>query len=102
MDQMKKLMQLQKKAKKIQNQLANTHIEADEGDLTVIVNGKQEIVDIKIGESALANPKKLSQDLVKAANKGLKKSQEIAAQEMKEVMGDLGIGGEGGLPGLPG
>lgn len=97
MQQMKKLMSMQKKAKAIQDSLANTHIEADEGGVTVIFNGKQECVEIKISDEALQNHKKLSQDLVKACNKALKKSQEIAAKEMKEVMGDLGLGN---LPGM--
>jgi DNA-binding protein YbaB len=86
MDQMKKLMALQKQAQAIQDQLGNTHIEADEGEFTVIVNGKQECVDIK------QNGKSMPQ-LVKALNKALKKSQEIAAKEMKDVMGQLGLPG---------
>lgn len=85
---MKKLMALQKKAQAIQDKLGNTHIEAEEGNLVVIVNGKQEVVEIKIDDKA-------QPDLVKALNKALKKSQEIAAHEMKDVMGNLGIPGLG-------
>ncbi|MGL5831565.1 MAG: YbaB/EbfC family nucleoid-associated protein [Candidatus Altimarinota bacterium] len=88
MDQMKDLMALQKKAKTIQEKLGNTHIEADEGEFTVVINGKQDCVDIRQnGQSMPA--------LVKALNKALKKSQEIAAHEMKDVMGNLGIPGLG-------
>lgn len=86
MDQMKELMALQKKAQEIQDKLGNTHIEADEGEFTVIINGKQECVDI------LQNGKSMPA-LVKALNKALKKSQEIAAHEMKDVMGKLGLPG---------
>ena len=86
MDQMKELMALQKKAQAIQDQLANTHIEADEGEYAIIVNGKQECVEVK--KDGTSQP-----DLVKALNKALKKSQEIAAHEMKDVMGDMGIPG---------
>lgn len=85
-DKMKELMALQKEANKIQEKLGNTHIEADEGPYTVIINGKQECVDI------LENGKSMPQ-LVKALNKALKKSQDIAAQEMKGVMGQLGLPG---------
>lgn len=88
MDQMKELMALQKKAQAIQEKLGNTHIEADEGEFTVIINGKQECVDI------LQNGKSMP-TLAKAFNKALKKSQEIAGHEMKDVMGNLG------LPGMP-
>lgn len=88
MDQMKELMALQKKAKEIQEKLGNTHIEADEGAWTIIINGKQECVDVK--KDGVSQP-----EVVKAFNKALKKSQEIAAGEMKEVMGNLGLPGMG-------
>jgi len=86
MDKMKELMALQKKAQAIQDQLGNTHIEADEGEFTVVISGKQECVNV------LQNGKAMPQ-LVKALNKALKKSQEIAAHEMKDVMGELGLPG---------
>ena len=88
MDQMKELMALQKKAQAIQDKLGNTHIEAEDGPYIVIVNDKQEVVEIKIDG-------KNQPDLVKVLNKALKKSQEIAAHEMKDVMGNLGIPGLG-------
>ena len=86
MDQMKELMALQKKADAIQEKLGNTHIEADEGNVTVTINGKQECLGILIDGKEQPN-------IVKAFNKALRKSQEIAASEMKEVMGNLGIPG---------
>ena len=76
------------KAQAIQDKLGNTHIEADEGEWTVIINGKQECIDI------LQNGKSMP-TLVKAFNKATKKSQEIAAVEMKAVMGDMGLPGMG-------
>ncbi|MCC6643832.1 YbaB/EbfC family nucleoid-associated protein [Candidatus Peregrinibacteria bacterium] len=85
---MKKMLALQKKAKDIQEKLGNTHIEADEGEFTVTINGKQEVVDIKQNGQSMSG-------LVKALNKAMKKSQEIAAHEMKEVMGGLGLPGMG-------
>lgn len=86
MDKMKEIMALQKKAQEIQDKLGNTHIEADEGEFTVIINGKQECIDVQ--QSGKSMPV-----LVKALNKALKKSQEIAANEMKGVMGNLGLPG---------
>jgi len=86
MDEMKKMMALQKKATEIQEKLGNTHIEADEENITVTINGKQECVNVQIDG-------KDQPHIVKAFNKALKKSQEIAAHEMKEVMGDLGLPG---------
>ncbi len=85
-DKMKEIMALQKKAQAIQEKLGNTHIEADEGEYTVIISGKQDCIDV------LHNGKSMPA-LVKALNKALKKSQEVAANEMKGVMGNLGIPG---------
>jgi len=87
-DEMKNLMALQKKAGVIQEKLGNTHIEADEGNVTITINGKQECVNVMVDGKEQPN-------IVKAFNKALKKSQEIAAHEMKDVMGNLGI------PGMP-
>jgi len=86
MDEMKKMMALQKKAQEVQDKLASIHIEADEENYTVIINGKQEPIDI------LENGKSMPL-LVKALTKALKKSQQIAADEMKGVMGSLGLPG---------
>ncbi len=36
--------------------------------------------------------------MVKALNKGIKRSQQFGAEEMKDVMGDMGLGG--GMPGM--
>lgn len=87
-DEMKNMMALQKRAGEIQEKLGNTHIEADEGKVTVTISGKQECINVVIDGKDQA-------DIVKAFNKALKKSQEIAAHEMKDVMGSLG------LPGMP-
>lgn len=85
-DEMKNLMALQKKAGVIQEKLGNTHIEADEGNVTITINGKQECINVVVDGKEQPN-------IVKAFNKALKKSQEIAAHEMKDVMGNLGIPG---------
>lgn len=92
-DKMKEMMALQKKVQAIQEKLGNTHIEADEGEYTVIISGKmgpQECLEIKVNGESM--PK-----LVKAMNKALKKSHEVATNEMKSVMGHFG---NLGLPGL--
>lgn len=88
MDQMKQMMALQKQAQAIQDKLENTHIEADEGEWTVTISGKQTVIEIT--KDGAAQPA-----LVKALNKALKKSQDIAAHEMKDVMGSLGLPGMG-------
>lgn len=94
-DQAKNLYQLQKQAKEIKKELQNIHIEAEVEGIIVIIDGEQEVVSVSIPEEAHQNPKKLEENLVKAFNKAIKKSQQIAAEKMKGVMGSLGLPGAG-------
>ncbi len=92
-DQAKNLYQLQRQAKEIKKELSNIHIEAEVDGVIVIINGEQEVISVTISEEANGNPNKLGENLVKAFNKAIKKSQQIAAEKMKGVMGDLGLPG---------
>jgi DNA-binding protein YbaB len=94
-DQAKNLYQLQRQAKEIKKELSNIHIEAEVDGVIVIINGEQEVISVTIPEEANNNPNKLGENLVKAFNKAIKKSQQIAAEKMKGVMGDLGLPGAG-------
>lgn len=91
--QAKDMYQLQRKAKEIKKQLAGLHIEAAVEGVIVTINGEQEVVDIKIPEEMLKpeNQMKLQTALLSAFNKAIKKSQEIAAEKMRDVMGNLGL-----------
>jgi len=63
----------------------------------VLVNGKFEIVSLKI-EKDVVNPEDIEmlQDLIAAAvNEGVRKSQEMAASEMSKITGGLSIPGMG-------
>ena len=97
MNKFKDLYKLQKQAKEIKEKLQNTHIEADVEGVTVTVDGQQEIISVKISDSAYGDKKKAEDNLVKALNKAIKRSQQIGAEEMKSVMGDMGLGG---MPGM--
>jgi DNA-binding protein YbaB len=98
---MKKLLQLRKEAKEIQKKLKNIHIEADEGNITVTINAEQNVIKVEIKDDQLepSMKRKLEDNLVKAFNKGIKKSQSIAAENMKGILGNLGgdLGGLGAL-----
>lgn len=94
-DKAKDMYKLQKQARKIKGELKNTHIEAEHEGVTVTINGEQEVIKIEISDEAVGNKKKLEESLVKATNKGIKKSQQIGAEMMKEVMGDLNLPGMG-------
>ncbi len=86
------MFKLQREAKQIKKELRNIHIESEVEGIVVIINGEQEIISITIPQEALANPQKMQQNLIKCFNKGIKKSQQIAAEKMKGVMGELGLG----------
>lgn len=96
---MKKILKLRKEAKEIQGKLKNIHIEADEGDVTVTINAEQEVQAVTIKNSPLEGTalRELEQSLVKAFNKGIKKSQSIAAENMKGLLSELGGDGLAGL-----
>ncbi len=96
MQQMKDLYKLQKQAKDIKKKLKNIHIEAEEEGVKITINGEQEPVSVEISEDALKDKKKLEASILSALKKGLKKSQEVAAVNMKDVMSEMGMN----LPGM--
>ena len=97
----KELYKLQKEARRIKNELKNIHIEAETEGVIVTINGEQEVVKVSIGDEVMAkatNGKKaeLESALEKSFNKAVKKSQQIGAEKMKAIMGDMNLPGLGG------
>ena len=90
MDQAKDMYKLQKQAKEIKNKLKNIHVEAEANGVVVTVTGEQNFVDCKIPEALAGDTVRIGKSVVEAANKAVKKSQEIAAENMKEMMGGMG------------
>ncbi|MHB8138624.1 MAG: YbaB/EbfC family nucleoid-associated protein [Smithellaceae bacterium] len=96
---MKQAKKMQEKIGRLQEELETKTIEAQSGGgmVRVIVNGKFEIVSLKI-EKEVVNPEDIDmlQDLIAAAvNEGIRKSQEMASSEMAKITGGLGIPGMG-------
>ena len=89
---MKDMYKLQKQAKQIKKELKNIHIEAEAGGVIVTIDGEQNIINISISDDAMTNKKTLEKNIREALNKATKKSQQIAAEKMKGVMGDMGLG----------
>lgn len=85
------IYRLQKQAKQIKKELANIHIEAETDGVVITVNGEMEVIAAQIPEEikTAENSGKLSAAIVSAANKAIKKAQEIAAEKMKGVMGEM-------------
>ena len=89
---MKDMYKLQKQAKQIKKELKNIHIEAEAGGVIVTIDGEQNIINISISDDAMTNKKTLEKNIREALNKATKKSQQITAEKMKGVMGDMGLG----------
>ena len=94
---------LQEKMAKMQEELASKTVEASAGGgmVTVVVNGRQEVLSMKI-DRQVVDPEdvEMLQDLVVAAvNDGLRRAQEMAAAEMGKLAGGLNIPGLN-IPGL--
>jgi len=100
---MQQVKMLQEKMAKIQEELSLKTVESSSGGgmVTAVVNGRQELVQLKIDPQVI-DPEdvEMLQDLVLAAvNDALRKSQELAAGEMTKVAGGLNIPGLR-IPGL--
>lgn len=93
----KELYNLQKQARAIQKELKNTEIEAksNSGWVTVVMNGEQHLVDIRIADEACKaeNKKELEKDLKNVVTQAISRAQAYAAEKMKSIAGDLNIPG---------
>ena len=94
---MKQAQKLQSKMLRMQEELAAKTIETSAGGgmITVVANGAQQIVSIKI-EKEVVDPDDVDmlQDLVLAAvNDALVKSQEMVSGEMGKLTGGMKIPG---------
>ncbi len=94
---MKQAKKLQERMGKLQQELEQRTVEASAGGgmVTVVVNGKFEVLSLKIEKEA-ANPEdtEMLQDLVIAAvNEGIRKAQEMTSSEMSKITGGINIPG---------
>ncbi|HPV50330.1 MAG TPA: YbaB/EbfC family nucleoid-associated protein [Smithellaceae bacterium] len=98
---MKQAKKMQERMARIQQELETKTVEAQAGGgmVQVVVNGKFELVSIKIEKEVVnADDIEMLQDLVAAAvNEGIRKAQEMASTEMAKITGGLSIPGLGGF-----
>ncbi len=97
---MRQAQKMQEKMAQVQKELASKTCEASAGGgmVTAVVNGAQEIVAVKIDPSVV-DPKdtEMLQDLVLAAvNEGLRRSKQMASDEMGKLTAGMGLN----IPGL--
>lgn len=94
---MKQAQQMQAKLASLQNELAEREVESSAGGgaVKVKVNGKQELLSIKISKEAVdPNDVETLEELVfTAVNQAMKQSQEMVSSAMSKVTGGLSIPG---------
>lgn len=92
---MKDLYKMQKQAKEMKKILKTIEVEAEENGIVVVVNASQELVSVDIPEEMLTagNKKTIEKSIHAAFTRATKKSQEVAAEKMKPLMGGMGIPG---------
>tara|TARA_B100000315_G_scaffold247256_1_gene275729 strand:+ start:399 stop:725 length:327 start_codon:yes stop_codon:yes gene_type:complete len=87
--------EVQKKIEEVQSDLEKITINAESGGglITVMINGKQEILELNISKEAMEEDKELLEDLIiSAINKALTDSQEEMQSRMNSVTGGM-LGG---------
>lgn len=94
---MKKVMDLKGEMEAVKESLANERVEgqAGAGMVRVVLNGKLELLDIKI-EPGIINPEEpaVLESLVKAAvNNAVDKAQELVKEKMASVTAGINIPG---------
>lgn len=95
-DKMKQIMEMKKQADRIKKELDSTIVEVNEvSGVKIVINGSQNLQSIELSESFLTADKKskIESDLLRSFNAAVRKSQNLAAQKMKDAM-------PGGFPGL--
>ena len=94
LDKMKELWEMKKQADQIKKELDACSVEVNEvRGIKIVINGSQTVQSIEIDESLLQpiNKKRFEQDVLRSINAAVRKSQNVAAQKMKNLM-----------PGFPG
>ena len=92
---LKQAREIQKRIEEVQSDLENITINAESGGglITVMINGKQEILELNISQEAMEEDKELLEDLIiSAINKALSDSQEEMQSRMNSVTGGM-LGG---------
>jgi DNA-binding YbaB/EbfC family protein len=96
---MKEAQKLQQQMAAMQEEIGKREVEATAGGgmVTVRVNGKQELLSIKLDPEVInKDDAQMLEDLVLAAcNEALRKSRELVQQELGKLTGGLKIPGMG-------
>lgn len=91
LDQMKMIAKMKKAQKELANQIIE--VEAGDGMVLVRITGEQKIKEIKFDPDLidLDNIQELERYTKQAVSEAIIKSQQVAAEKMKPLMGGLGF-----------
>jgi DNA-binding YbaB/EbfC family protein len=94
-EMLKKAKSLQENMQKMQNELAEKRFEADAGAgmVRAQVNGKGDLIQVKIDPEALHDVELIEDLVVAAVGAAIKKAQEAAKAEMAQLTGGLNLPG---------
>ena len=92
---MRQARQFQEKLEKVQQELEKATVEASSGGgaVTVVMTGQQQVQSIKISPEATEDIEMLQDLVLTAMNEAIKKSKELAANELGALTGGLNIPG---------
>jgi DNA-binding YbaB/EbfC family protein len=100
---MKNMGKIREEAERFQSKLGELHAEGSAGGdmVTVRVNGRMEVLFIKIADSAPLNDREMLEDLIcSATNQALSKAREMVNREAQNMAATLGVPPGMGMPGL--
>ena len=89
-DKIKGLMEMRKKLEEVKKELDRTYfdIEGQTGLVKIKMNGSQEVQEVFLTDGfSGASKDKLEKEIKDTLNRAVKRSQEIAAQKMRESTG---------------
>jgi DNA-binding YbaB/EbfC family protein len=92
-DMLKQVQEVRERMQRLQEELGTRSVEGSAGGgmVVAVVNGKQELLDLRI-EKEVVDPEEVGmlRDLVRAAvNDALARSREMAAAEMAKLTGGI-------------
>ena len=94
---LKQAQQMHTKIAQLQEEMAGKTVEASAGGgmVNIVMNGKQEVLSIRIDPEVVNREEiEMLQDLIAAAmNEAIRKSHEMMTEEMKKITGGLAIPG---------
>ena len=96
MSMMKQAQKLQAKMVEMQAELGNRTVSAQAGGgmVEAMVNGRQELLSLRIDKEVVGDDVEMLQDLILAAiNEALNRSREMMAAEMSKLTGGMQIPG---------